>query len=110
MAAIRPPSLLATPAKTLKATSLKASVTSVSSSVTRKSGLSEPKRLHGFGVGHAREVIGQVNVNRFLEYGKNQLFESSAMISASAHERGFNIDLGEFRLAISTQSLRRGSI
>ena len=42
MAAIRPPSLLATPAKTLKATSLKASVTSVSSSVTRRSGLSEP--------------------------------------------------------------------
>jgi hypothetical protein len=44
MAAMRPPSLLATPAKTLKATSLKASVTSVSSSVTRRSGLSEPKR------------------------------------------------------------------
>jgi hypothetical protein len=56
----------------------------------------------------AREGIGQIGRDRFLEHRPDQFFHQRDDF-ALAHERGLDIDLGEFRLPVGAQDPHRGS-
>ena len=57
--------------------------------------------VHGFAVGHDRE-LAQIDIQGVLENGGDHALEHVANLLL-AQERGFNIDLREFGLAVSAQ-------
>ena len=57
--------------------------------------------MHGFAVSHDGEVA-EFNAQCFNEHAFDHVLEQSADFFF-VHERSFNIDLGEFGLAVSTQ-------
>ena len=57
---------------------------------------------HGFGPGHDRERRRQVHVLHHLEHVADHVLEDLADLEF-AQERGFAIDLGEFRLTVGAQ-------
>ncbi len=59
---------------------------------------------HRLGVSDARERVGQVDADRILEDVADQLLDQAGDF-VLGHERGLDIDLGEFGLAVGAQIL-----
>jgi hypothetical protein len=72
----------------------------VNLSVTRRSGLSEPYGTW-LRVGHARE-LAQLDVHHVAEHFLRHVFGDVHDL-VLVQERGLDIDLGEFRLAVGAQ-------
>ena len=100
-AATRPSFALAGVLNTLKSTSFIASVSSVNSSCTRRSGLSEPKRAIASEYGITGN-FASVDVDRRLEDVTDHVFEQVTDFLL-AEERRFAVDLREFRLTVGTE-------
>ena len=102
IAATRPSFVLAGVLNTLKSTSRTASVRSVNSSFTRRSGLSEPKRRMASEYSMTGNFSASDDADRFLEHVTDHRFEQIADF-LFRQERGFAVDLREFRLTVGAQ-------
>ncbi len=67
-------------------------------------GLVRAVATHRLGVGHAREGRGQFHVHRFLEHEPDHFLDQGGDL-VLVHERGLEVDLGEFGLAVGAQVL-----
>ena len=91
-------------AKTLKSTSRTSSAISTSSSGLRRSGRSDAVARDRFGIGHARERIGQLHAEHLLNTRR-------IIVLHDRHDRvlveegGLHVELGEFGLAVGAQVL-----
>ena len=65
-------------------------------------GLVGTEAAHGFGVAHARKGRRQFDIEGFAEHAAEHLFDQRSDFLL-AHERGLDIDLGEFGLAVGAQ-------